>query len=37
MYKGGNDCKYSTHRKYIVEVGYYIVCVMKDDVERGIS
>lgn len=33
----GEKCKDSAYRKYIMEMGYDIVCVMEDNVKRGIG
>ena len=37
MNEASNDCEDSSHRKNIVEVGYNVVGIMKDNVQRGVS
>ena len=37
MDKACNDSKDSTHRKNIVEVSYYVICIMEYNIEGGIS
>lgn len=37
MHEAGNDCKYSSYGENIVEVGYYVVSVMKDNVQRRVG
>lgn len=32
VHEGGNDCKYSSHREYVVEMSYDVVGVVKDNV-----
>ena len=31
--EGGNDGKYGSHRQHIVEVGYYVISVMENNVQ----
>ena len=37
MNEAGYDSKYSAHRQYIVEVCYYVIGVVKYDVQRGVG
>lgn len=37
MYEGGHNCKYSSYGEYVVEVGYYVVGVMKDNIQGGVG
>lgn len=33
VYESTHDGKDGSHREYVVEVGYYVVCVVEDDVQ----
>lgn len=33
MYEPTHDGEDGSHREYVVEVGYYVVCVVEDDVQ----
>ena len=37
MNEASNDCEYSAHGEYIVEVGYHVVGVVKYNIKGGVG